>query len=153
MVISFCKVFLYIVEPQLSNDSQVEQFRVQPKHLCKKCFCDCINVQSLNAWVELMKRERVLTEKTNPTWLNTWPSLSNQHIFFFNKSVVENNFGMSYIWQPRCHYIYIYIYIWHNCYLYKEMNSTNQVWIQDKAVYISFCTNIPEKGMNPSPQN
>ena len=36
------------MEPCLSNDSQVKQFRVRPKNLSKKCLSDQTNVWSLN---------------------------------------------------------------------------------------------------------
>ena len=90
---------LNTVKPQLSNDSQVEQFRVWPKNLSKKCLSDRTNVRRLNTQVKQVKTECMqLTAKTIQNWLNGWLS---QLFQFSNKSVVKHNFGTNYVQEAE----------------------------------------------------
>ena len=67
------------MELRLSKDPQVEQFRIRPQNLSKKCFSDRTNVRSSNPPAESMKKERSrMTAEANRTRPNGWPSQPEQ---------------------------------------------------------------------------
>ena len=106
-----CKLYNYIVEPRLSNDSQDEQFWVRPKYLSKKM------PQWSNKFSEFEHTSRADENGTRVNdcrnKLNTTKRLAESTLAawfqFSNKSGVEYNFRTNYVWQPRFHYACVYV--------------------------------------------